>query len=70
VVEVVVRGAEEEEGSTGVPVPGSPGLRRRWCGGATTVKAALGAGLLRARREGKEGRGRSGGRSGCRGALL
>jgi hypothetical protein len=31
---------------------------------------ALSAGSLGARRERKEGRGRSGGRSGCRGALL
>jgi hypothetical protein len=31
---------EEEEGSTGVPVLGSPGLERRWSGSAMTVKAA------------------------------
>jgi hypothetical protein len=30
-VEVAGRGAEEEEGSTGVPVSGSPGLGWRRC---------------------------------------
>jgi hypothetical protein len=39
-VEVAGRGVEVEEGSMGVPVLGSPGLRRWWSGGTTTVKAA------------------------------
>jgi hypothetical protein len=68
-VEVAGRGAEEEEGSTGVPVPGSPGLGRRQSGGAMTVKAAVEERSARARsgaKRGKEGRGRSG----CRGPLL
>jgi hypothetical protein len=39
-VEVAGRGLEEEEGSTGVPVLGSPGLGRRRSGGAMMVKAA------------------------------
>jgi hypothetical protein len=41
VVEVAERGAEEEDGSTGVPVPGSAGLGRRQSGDATTVKATM-----------------------------
>jgi hypothetical protein len=49
VVEVAGRGAEEEEGSTGVPVSGSPGLRRRWSGGASTVKAVAGRAPVRGR---------------------
>jgi hypothetical protein len=32
--------AEEEEGSTGVLLPGSPGLGRRWSDDTTTVNAA------------------------------
>jgi hypothetical protein len=60
----------DEEGRTGVPIPGSPGLGRRHNGGEGGVGEALGAGSLRAGREGKDGRGRSGGRRGCRGALL
>jgi hypothetical protein len=35
------QGAEEEEESTGVPVPGSPGLGRWQSGGATMVKVAV-----------------------------
>jgi hypothetical protein len=39
---VTGEGAGEEEGSTGVPILGSPGLRRRRSGGATAVKVAAG----------------------------
>jgi hypothetical protein len=39
-VEVTGRGAKEEEGSTGVPIPGSPGLGRQRSGGTTMMKAA------------------------------
>jgi hypothetical protein len=35
------QGVGEEEGSTGVPIPGSPGLGRRRSGGVTMVKAAV-----------------------------
>jgi hypothetical protein len=41
VLESYDQGAGVEEGSTGVPIPGSPGLRMRRSGGATTVKAAV-----------------------------
>jgi hypothetical protein len=40
VVVVAGRGAEEEEGSTGVHVPGSPGLGRQWSSDAMTMKVA------------------------------
>jgi hypothetical protein len=39
-LKVTGEGAGEEEGSTGVPILGSPGLERRRSSGATTVKAA------------------------------
>jgi hypothetical protein len=38
---VAGRGAEEGKGSTGVPVLGSPGLRRRWSGGASVNRAPV-----------------------------
>jgi hypothetical protein len=41
-LKVTGEGAEEEEGSTGVLIPGSPGLGRRRSGGATAVKATTG----------------------------
>jgi hypothetical protein len=40
-VEVTRRGVGEEEGSTGVPVPGSPGLVRRRRGSTMMVKVAV-----------------------------
>jgi hypothetical protein len=58
--EVAGRGAEEEEGSTGVPVQGPPGLRRWRSSGATMVKAALEERLVRAH-SGHRERGRRGG---------
>jgi hypothetical protein len=73
VLKVAGEGAGEEEGSTGVPIPGSPGVGRRRSGGATAVKAAAGKHSTPAhsgRGERKEGQGRSGGRRGRRGALL
>jgi hypothetical protein len=71
VVEVAGRRAEEEEGSMGVPVPGSPGLRRWWSvGGEGSSGESSDAGSLEALKQGKEEWGRSGGRSGCRGTLL
>jgi hypothetical protein len=39
---VARRGAEEGKGSTGVPVPGSLGLRRRRSDGVSVVKAVVG----------------------------
>jgi hypothetical protein len=43
----------------------------RWCdGGEGSSGVAVGVGSLGARREGKEGWGRSGEERGCRGALL
>jgi hypothetical protein len=50
------QGAGEEEGSTGVPILGSPGLEG---GGATTVKAVVEERSARAR-SGRGGRGRRG----------
>jgi hypothetical protein len=50
----------QEEGSMGVPILGSPGLRRRWSSGATTVKAAVDDCSTRAR-SGHGERGRRGG---------
>jgi hypothetical protein len=41
-LKVTGEGVGEEEGSTGVPIPGSPGLGRRWSGGAMAVKASAG----------------------------
>jgi hypothetical protein len=54
---VARRGAEEGKGSTGVPVPGSPGLRRRWCNGASVVKVAVGRALVRVARGSEMGHG-------------
>jgi hypothetical protein len=45
-------------------------MERRRDDGESGGGGALSAGSLRAQREGKERRGRSGGRSGCQGALL
>jgi hypothetical protein len=45
-------------------------VQRRCDGGEGGGGGALGVGSLRARREGKEGRGRSGEERGCRGTLL
>jgi hypothetical protein len=75
VVEVAGRGAEEEEGSTRVPVSGSPGLRRRRSGGAMTVKAVGEEHSARAcsgcgERGRRAGEGRSGEEGVCRGAHL
>jgi hypothetical protein len=65
------QGAGEEEGSTGDPIPGSPGRgRRRRDNGEGGGGGALDVFLLEAWTEGKEGWGRSGGRSRCWGALL
>jgi hypothetical protein len=50
----------EEEGSTGVPISGSPGLERRRSGGAMTVKAAVEEHSAQARSRCEE-RGRRGG---------
>jgi hypothetical protein len=75
-LKVVGVGAGEEEGSTEVPIPGSPGseggraAEQRRNGGEGSDGEALGAGSLWVGREGKEGRGRSGGRRGHQGALL
>jgi hypothetical protein len=52
--------AEEEDGSTGVPVPGSAGLGRRQSGGATMVKVTLEERSVRAL-SGHGERGRRGG---------
>jgi hypothetical protein len=41
-LELAGEGAGEEEGSTGVPILGSPRLGRRQSGGAMAVKAAVG----------------------------
>jgi hypothetical protein len=61
VVDVAGRGAEEEEGSTGVPVSGSPGLRRRRSGGTTMMKAVVEEHSARAcSRRGERGRGGGG----------
>jgi hypothetical protein len=54
------KGRGEEKGSTGVPVTGEPGLKRRWSGGATTVKAAVEERSARAH-SGTRERGRRGG---------
>jgi hypothetical protein len=53
------QGAGEEEGSTGVPIPGSPRLGRQRSGGATTVKATVEERSSRARSGCRE-RGRRG----------
>jgi hypothetical protein len=45
-------------------------VERQRDGGEGGGGGALGVGLLRARREGKKGRGRSGEERGCRGTLL
>jgi hypothetical protein len=58
---VVGRGAEEGEGSTGVPVPGSPGLRRWRSGGASVVKAVAGRASVQVARGFKMGQGGAGG---------
>jgi hypothetical protein len=57
----------QEERSTGVPVPGSPRLRMRRSGGATTVKEAMEERSTRAR-SGRGERGRSGGAGAVGGA--
>jgi hypothetical protein len=73
---VAGRGAEEGNGSTGVPITGSPGLGRQRSGVTSAMKVAGGGGgelwcvSLEAQKWGKEERGRSGGRRGCQGALL
>jgi hypothetical protein len=58
------QGAGEEEGSTGVPISGSPGLEG---GGATTVKAVVEERSAWVR-SGRGGRGRRGGGGVVRGA--
>jgi hypothetical protein len=60
VVEVAGRGVEEEEGSTGLPVPVSPGLGRRRSNTAMTVKVAVEERSVLAC-SGRRERGRSGG---------
>jgi hypothetical protein len=57
VVRVVEREVEEGKGSTGVPVPGSPGLRRWRSGGASMVKAAIGRAPVRVTWGSKMGQG-------------
>jgi hypothetical protein len=47
VARVAEREAEEEKGSTGVPVLGSPGLRRQRSGGMSAVKAVAGRAPVR-----------------------
>jgi hypothetical protein len=59
-LKVAKKGRGEEEGSTGVPIPGSPGLGRRRSGGATVVKVAAGKHLASAH----SGRGERGSRDG------
>jgi hypothetical protein len=62
---------EEEEGSTGVPIPGPPELiRQRRVGSEGGGGESSGAGSLEALKQGKGERERSGGTSGCWGALL
>jgi hypothetical protein len=40
-IKVAGRGAEEEEGSMGIPVPDTPGLERWWSSSEMMVKAAV-----------------------------
>jgi hypothetical protein len=47
---VAGQGAEQGKGSTGVPVPGSPGLGRWQSSGALVVKVAAGRALVRVAR--------------------
>jgi hypothetical protein len=57
---VAERGVEVGKGSTGVLVPGSPGLRRRQSDGASVVKVAAGRALVWVARGLKMGQGGAG----------
>jgi hypothetical protein len=57
VLESSDQGAREEEGSTGLPIPGSPGLRMRRSSGVTMVKARSARARLRCGERGRRGRG-------------
>jgi hypothetical protein len=57
VVGVVGRGVEEGKGSTGIPVPGSLGLKRQWSRDTSAVKAAAGRALVRVTRGSETGQG-------------